>query len=280
MKEKKYIDLHVHSTISDGTYTPSELVAYAKEKNLYAMALTDHDSVEGVDEAKKAAGDELIIIPGVEISAGFNGTELHILGLNIDYHQKELRESLEGLRALRTERNKKIIEKMNSVGIPITEKIINERYNGKNTAITRAHFATYLIEEGYVQTKEEAFKEYLNKGGKCFVPKPHMEPEKAIGIIKKAGGHAVLAHPLLYKLDRDRLLSTISYLKELGIEGIEGIYSLNSSEDDSFLAKTAKRYGLYLTGGSDFHGAFKPSIDLGVGRGNLAIEKELLNNIM
>ncbi len=280
--EKKYIDLHVHSTASDGTYTPSEVVSYAAEKNLYAIALTDHDTIDGISEARQAAleqGDRLIVIPGIEISADFHGTDIHILGLNIDYTNKEFLRKIDECKRLRIERNKKMIQKLNALGFPITEETVSQRY-GKKASITRAHFARYLLDEGYVKTKEEAFTKYLNKGAPCYIPRTQMTPEEAISVILKAGGHPVLAHPLLYKLDRDMVLKLIGYLKELGMEGIEGIYSLNSSEDDAFLLKTAKMYGLYITGGSDFHGTNKPDIDMGVGKGNLLIPKEILNNIL
>lgn len=277
--EKKYIDLHVHSTASDGTLTPSEVAEYAKEKGLYAFALTDHDTVDGIEEAVKAAGDGIIVIPGIEISADFNGTDIHILGLNIDYGNEEFLARINECKQLRTERNKKMIQKMNDLGFPITEDIINERY-GRDSSITRAHFARYLLDEGFVKTKEEAFEKYLNKGGPCYVSRVQMTPKCAIEIILKAGGHPVLAHPLLYKLDKERVISLIDYLRGLGLEGLEAIYSRNTGEDDEFLAGIANRFGLYVTGGSDFHGSNKPDIDLGVGTGNLAIEKELLKNIL
>ncbi len=276
--EGQYIDLHVHSTASDGTYTPSQLTEYAIKKNLYAFALTDHDTVDGIDEAFKAAKDMIKVIPGIEISADFNGTDLHILGLNIDYKNQEFLAQINECKKLRCERNKKMIQKMNDLGFPITEEIVRNRY-GSDSSITRAHFARYLLDEGFVKTKEEAFKKYLCKGGPCYVSRVQMKPERAIEIILKANGHPVLAHPLLYKLDKERLISLINYLKNLGLEGIEAIYSLNSAEDDIFLEQTAKSFGLYITGGSDFHGSNKPDIDLGVGRGNLAISKELLYNI-
>lgn len=277
--EKKYIDLHAHSTASDGTYTPSQLIEYAKEKELYAIALTDHDTVDGIEEAFRAAGDGIIVIPGIEISADYNGTDIHILGLNIDWENEEFIAEINECKRLRTERNRKMIQKMNSLGFPITEEIINKRY-GKDSSITRAHFARYLLDEGFVRTKEEAFEKYLNKGGPCYVSRVQMKPERAIEIILKAGGHPVLAHPLLYKLDREGVISLIDYLKGIGLEGLEAIYSRNSSEDDEFLAGLAERFGLYVTGGSDFHGSNKPDIDLGVGTGNLAISKDLLNNIL
>lgn len=273
---KKYIDLHVHSTASDGTFTPKEVVEYAIEKDLYAFALTDHDTVTGIEEALNCAKDRIKVIPGIEISADFHGTDLHILGLFIDYKDKEFIEHVEKFKRLRTERNLIMIKKMNECGFPITKEIMDERY-GKDASITRAHFARYLLDEGYVKTKEEAFSKYLSKGKPCYVPRIQMTPKEAISSIIKAKGYPVLAHPMLYKFSKEKILSVVSYLKELGLCGIEAIYSLNRAEDDEFLLKTAKRYGLFITGGSDFHGLNKPDIDLGIGRGNLQIPKELLD---
>ena len=239
--EKKYIDLHVHSTASDGTLTPTEVTEYAKEKGLYAFALTDHDTVDGIEEAVKAAGDSIRVIPGIEISADYNGTDIHILGLNIDYDNQEFLSQINECKRLRTERNKKMIQKMNDLGFHITEDIVNERY-GKDSSISRAHFARYLLDEGFVETKDEAFKKYLNKDGPCYVSRVQMKPKRAIEIILKAGGHPVLAHPLLYKLDKEGVISLIDYLKSLGLEGIESIYSRNTGEDDEFLEGIAKKF--------------------------------------
>jgi predicted metal-dependent phosphoesterase TrpH len=148
-----------------------------------------------------------------------------------------------------------------------------------DVSITRAHFARYLVENGYVTHKEMAFAMYLNKGKKYYVPRYKITPKNAIDIIKEAGGHPVLAHPLLYKMGKDRLCSLFNYLKEIGLEGIEGIYSLNTPSDDKWLKNMADNYGLFITGGSDFHGENKPDIKLGFGKGNLRIPKELLDNI-
>lgn len=277
-KERRYVDLHVHSNASDGTFTPGELVNYAEEKGLYAFALTDHDTVDGIEAAMKAAKEkEVKVIPGIEISADFGTGDLHILGLNIDYKNAEFLEVVDKCRKARDERNLKMIEKVVEQGIPLTKEIMDERFG--LASITRAHFAKYLVDEGYVSSKDEAFARYLNPGKPCYVPRIRITPEDAIAIILKAGGHPVLAHPLLYKMGHDRLFSTVNYLKDLGLQGLEAIYSLNTPSDDAKLAKMAKDYNLFITGGSDFHGSIKPAIDLGVGKGNLKISKELLKNL-
>ncbi len=277
--ERLYIDLHVHSNASDGTYTPKELVKYADEKGLYAFALTDHDTVNAVEEALEVAkGYNVKVIPGIELSADFHGTDLHILGLNVDHKSKGFLEMVEHCKKMRDERNFKMIVKMNEQGFPLTKQILDERFGAK-AVITRAHFARYLLEEGYVKDKQEAFSKYLEKGRPCYISRQLITPKMAIELILNSGGHPVIAHPLLYRFKDDRLKGVLSYLKGLGLEGIEAIYSLNRAEDDEKLLKYAKNYGLFITGGSDFHGSNKPDIDLGVGKGNLKIPKELLKNI-
>ncbi|MBQ1193139.1 MAG: PHP domain-containing protein [Lachnospiraceae bacterium] len=275
----EYIDLHVHSNKSDGTLTPREVVFLAKKKGLKAIALTDHDTVEGVWEAVKA-GEEtgVIVIPGIEISADFNGTDLHILGLNIDYTNSSFNDIVDMCQKNRNDRNNKIIEKMQNDGIDISREKMLERFG--EVSVTRAHFARYLVEKEYVNHKNTAFDMYLNKGKKYYIPREKITSKMAIDIIKGAKGHPVLAHPLLYKFGKDRLKSLFDYLKSLGLEGIEGIYSLNTPSDDVWLKRMAENYGFYITGGSDFHGDNKPDIDLGVGKGNLKIPETILYNIM
>lgn len=276
---REYIDLHVHSNASDGTYSPKEVVEYAESKGLYAFALTDHDTVDGIEEAIETARTKIVkVIPGIEISADFGGSDLHILGLNVDYTSEGFVKIVDECRRSRDERNRKMIEKIREHGMPLTEEIMLERFG--NASVTRAHFARYIMDEGYVSSKEEAFNRYLNPGKPCYVSRERISPEMAIRLILEAGGHPVLAHPLLYKMGHDRLYSTINYLKTLGLQGIEGIYSLNTPSDDQKMEKIVREYGLFLTGGSDFHGSNKPAIDLGTGKGNLRISKELLKNIV
>jgi predicted metal-dependent phosphoesterase TrpH len=276
--ERQFIDLHVHSSASDGTFTPAELVEYAEQKGLYAFALTDHDTVDGVEEALAAAQGKVVkVIPGIEISAEYGSGDLHILGLNVDYKSDGFLEIVEKCRKSRDERNRKMIARIREQGMALTEEIMEERF-GK-ASVTRAHFARYMMDEGYVSSKDEAFARYLNPGKPCYVPREKISPEMAISLIRKADGHAVLAHPLLYKMSWERVCSTVNLLKEMGLEGIEAMYSLNTPSDDRKLAKLAENQGLFITGGSDFHGSNKPTIDLGVGKGNLQVPKALLNNI-
>lgn len=268
------VDFHIHSYVSDGTVSPREVVKLAADAGLVAMALTDHDTVDGVEEALKA-GEEygIKVIPGIELSADYKGSDLHILGLNVDYLNEEFREKVAVCRDSRHNRNLKMIEKLNECGINITWDIMLERFGSKS--ITRAHFAKYMIDEGYVADKDEAFNKYLNPGCPCYVSRVKISPFEAIDIIKAAGGHPVLAHPLLYKMPYDRLESVIVMLQNHGLEGIEGRYALNKVEDDNFLDKIAKRHNLKMTGGSDFHGAIKPDIFVGVGKGDLKVYENM-----
>lgn len=278
-----YIDLHVHSTASDGSYTPSELVRYAIKKGLIAFALTDHDTTAGIDEALNEA--ELIndfspikVIPGIELSAEYKGKDIHILGLNIDYRNKEFQERIEYFRNIRAERNVKMIELLNKQGFKITEEQLKERF--KDAVITRAHFAIMLVECGYVKDKDIAFKKYLNPGCPCYVPRTRINVIDAISLIHLANGKAVLAHPLLYHFSETELDSLVALLKENGLQGLEAIYSSNKWNDESRMKQLAKKYDLFITGGSDFHGLAKPTLDLGIGYGDLKVPEKLLSNIL
>lgn len=278
-----YIDLHVHSTASDGSYTPSELVHYAIKKGLIAFALTDHDTTSGIDEALNEA--ELIndfspikVIPGIELSAEYKGKDIHILGLNIDYRNKEFQKKIEFFRNIRAERNVKMIELLNEHGFKITEEQLKERF--KDAVITRAHFAIMLVECGYVKDKDIAFKKYLNPGCPCYVPRTRINVIDAISLIHLANGKAVLAHPLLYHFSEAELDSLVALLKENGLQGIEAIYSSNKWNDESRMKQLAKKYDLFITGGSDFHGLAKPTLDLGIGYGDLKVPEKLLSNIL
>ncbi|MBP3339979.1 MAG: PHP domain-containing protein [Lachnospiraceae bacterium] len=275
----KCVDLHVHSNHSDGTYSVKELVLYAKEKGLKAIALTDHDTVSGVEEAlNEAKKVGLLLVPGIEISAGNGNSELHILGLNIDHKSQVFEDFIVTCRESREQRNYKMAEKLQELGFDVSYDVLKEMY--PSATVTRAHFARYLHENGMVSSKKEAFDRFLGDGKPAYTTRERISPKDAIDMILKAGGHPVLAHPLLYKMGWDKLESLFDYLKGMGLEGIEALYSLNSKSDDVRLEKMAKNHGLFITGGSDFHGSNKPDIDLGVGKGNLRVPEEVLKNIL
>lgn len=275
------IDLHVHSNHSDGTLSPEELVALAIDTGVSAFALTDHDTVSGVGHAKKAAeaaaltGSSVAVISGTEISAAYQKKDIHILGLFIDETHPVLLNALEEAVSARDARNELMAERFRSLGIPVT---LNElRLMNPNTVITRAHFAKYLIEHHHVKNSEEAFRRYLNYDAPCFVPREYMQPERAISLILQAGGIPVLAHPLLYKLPPAELEALLKRLTDAGLKGLEVYYSSNTGFDEQICYGLANRYGLFMTGGTDFHGANKPNLFLGTGRNhNLNIPETLL----
>lgn len=277
----EYIDLHVHSTASDGSYTPSELVEYAVKKNLKAFALTDHDTCDGIDEAVSYAdkiNNPVMVIPGIELSAEYLGEDVHILGLNINYKNPEFLAGLKEFQDSRNGRNSKMIQKLNENGFAITEKMVHERFG--NCVITRAHYAILMIELGYVPDKDTAFSKYLGKGCPCYVPRHKITPSGAVELIKKACGHPVMAHPVLYDFEENTLDNLVKDLSAAGLEGIEAIYPLNKPEDDKKFSALAKKHNLFVTGGSDFHGTAKPGLELGTGYGNFYVPAGILEYIL
>lgn len=275
------IDLHVHSNISDGTLSPSKVIDLATQHGLKAIALTDHDTVGGIEEACIRAtyyqqkGIDFTLIPGVELSVGYKKRDIHILGLYIDSKNKEFLALLNQMVAEREERNQKMIKNFQNDGIQITMEELKEE--SKDAVITRAHFAKILVRKHYVASTKEAFVKYLNEDGKYYVNRKFITPEQAIDAILQAGGVPILAHPMLYHLPDEELDSLIARLTEHGLKGIETIYSTYSPEEEQKVRALASKYNLILTGGSDFHGEVKPDISIGTGRGNLVIPDELLN---
>lgn len=271
------IDLHTHSTASDGSMLPAELVRYAKQKGLKAIAITDHDTTDGlydaVQEGKKLG---IEVISGIEISADFN-PEMHILGyfLNGDYFG--IAEILADFRLKREERNPKIVRKLNDLGLKITMEEVLAKSSGGVTG--RPHIAKVLIEKGYVGSMEEAFDRYLVSGRPAYFKKDKLNPHQCIIQINAAGGLPVLAHPIYLNMDYEQLDALLGELAEAGLKGIEAYYVDNTPEQTEMLLGLADRHSLLVTGGSDFHGSFKPDIDIGIGRGSLRVPYELLENM-
>lgn len=271
----RYIDLHVHSNASDGTLTPSEVVALALQTRLAAIALSDHDTVKGVPEAIRAAqGTDLEVIPAAELSCYYQGIEIHILGLFLDYESKELLTALTQLEEARTKRNQNMIALFQKDGIPIT---LEELQAGNpNSVITRAHFARVLVEKGICKDKNTAFARYLGIDCPYYLPKPQVTPEQTLPLITQAGGLPILAHPMLYKMGYRQIEALLQYLIPLGLKGIEVYHSSCNFAHSNQLRSFARQYGLAISGGSDFHGSNKPDIQLGRGRGNLRITETVL----
>lgn len=274
----RYVDLHVHSNASDGTLTPSEVVHLALQKNLAAIALSDHDTVKGVPEAISAAeGTTLEVISATELSCYYQNVEIHVLGLFVDYKDADFQAKLEELEQERMQRNLDMIALFQRDNISIT---LEELQAGNpRSVITRAHFARVLVEKGYCKDKNAAFDRYVGVGCPYYLPKPQITPELSLPLITKAGGIPILAHPMLYKLGYRQVEELIQYLIPLGLKGIEAYHSSNNISQSDKLRSLALKYHLVVSGGSDFHGANKPDIELGTGRGGLRITESILDAI-
>lgn len=269
-----YIDLHTHTTASDGTLTPRELVNLALESGLSAIAVTDHDTVEGVEAAlEEGLALGLEVIPGVEISVDFI-KETHILGYLINPYNSNLQITLKKLREFRKKRNPLMVERLNQLGFAINLEEVQQEAGGN--VIGRPHIAKVLVNKGYVESIQEVFELYLAQGKPGYVPKEKLTAREAIRLIKDAEGVPVLAHPKLLQLSSRDLEEAIQHLVGLGLRGIEAYYSSHSEEETQYYLQLAERYNLLLTGGSDFHGSNKPEIKLGKGMGNLAVPYHLL----
>lgn len=272
------IDLHVHSSCSDGTLSPTELTAYALKKGLRAFALTDHDTVDGLAKAIEAAsGTSLEVVPGIEFSTRYQDREIHIVGLDFDYTSREFTEALRRFQDSRSERNKKMIRKMQEDGIDISCHQMREAFG--EAVWTRAHFARYLMEHGYVSEMREAFSRFIGEGCPYYTPREKVSPAQAVHLIRRCGGIPVLAHPMLYRLSESELSALLRELKKAGLIGIEAIYSTHTASEENLVRLLARQHNILISGGSDFHGANKPSIDLGTGRGNLSIPYHILTNL-
>ncbi len=269
------IDLHLHTTHSDGSQRPSQVVALAKEAGVSALAITDHDITTGIPEAQRAgeaAGIE--IIPGVEISSFDGKSELHILGYFIDWQDQAFSERLASLRASRHRRNPLIIDRLRAAGLDVTYDEVKTLAGTES--VGRPHIAQLLMQKRYVTSAKDAFDRYLAEGRPAYVARDLPTPAEAIAWIKEADGVAVLAHPTWIKEADDGLTPRIASLKEAGLGGIEVHYSTHTKAQTAFFLEQARRLNLLITGGSDFHGVTKPDIVVGRGRGDLRVAPELL----
>lgn len=257
------VDLHSHTQASDGTCTPAQLVERAAQVHLEALAITDHDTVDGLEEGL-AAGAALgvRIIPGVELSATAQ-REIHILGLGIDPAAPELRDSLEALKEQRRQRTPVILRQLAQAGMPLPIEAVQAF--AKGNILSRSHIAQAMVQAGYVATIAEAFSKYLAIGRPCYVPRPRMTCAGAIDLIRRAGGVAVLAHPYQMGLALPLMTSLIAEMQRSGLTGIEAYYWNHTIEQCRELRDIAQRLGLLVTGGSDFHGDNRPDVRLGDG---------------
>ena len=272
----KSIDLHVHTSASDGTYSGAGVVRLAVEQGLSAIAVTDHDTVSAYSEAA-AEGEKLGIevVPGIEISTKYDRA-VHILGYYIDPKSPSLEPVLNWIVHDRDERNRKMAELMAADGLPVSYEMMHEKYG---EVIGRPHFAALLVELGLAESVQDAFDRFVEKGQKYYQPRTILPLDRAVRIIVEAGGIPVLAHPFQYRMDDALLRELIEYCMDFGLEGIECRYTGYDEDMVAYLEALAKEYGLIRTGGSDFHGTNKPHIALGRGLGNLNVPYEYLREL-
>jgi predicted metal-dependent phosphoesterase TrpH len=271
------IDLHTHSDASDGEFSPSDLVKLAAEAGITALALTDHDTMTGLKEAGKKAGEEGIrFIPGVETEVRFEPGEFHLLGLDINQQPEgPLDTFLREIRRRRNERNREMISLMNKNGLDVSMEELNTLAGGEITG--RMHFARWLINRGKAKNIPDCFERWLGPGCPFYVPKHRPELEEAIRAIHASGGKAVIAHPMSLWISWGRLEKYMQEWKETGLDGIEARHSGASRREAARLEDLAERNGMFITGGSDFHGSGRPDRRLGYGPGGIPLEDDLLD---
>jgi predicted metal-dependent phosphoesterase TrpH len=277
--EMGFIDLHLHTTASDGVMTPSELVRYAKSKGLQAIAITDHDTIEGLEEGL-SEGERIgfEVIPGLEISVKHSPGSMHLLGYFLDIHHPLLTERLQYLQQARAERNPKIAEKLKELGVKVTyEEVLKASGGGQ---VGRPHFAQVLMEKGYVRTFQEAFDRFLKKGAAAYVEKVRFAIGEALHFIKEAGGVAVLAHPNTLGMKGNAALEdlVLQLVKE-GLQGIEVYYPEHSPLEVAQYKVLTERHGLLATGGTDYHGMEGNELDIGVGRGEMRLPYSIVESL-
>ncbi|MGI6772558.1 MAG: PHP domain-containing protein [Clostridiales bacterium] len=274
---QRYIDLHTHTNKSDGTMTPSELVRHAKESGLAAIALTDHDTVAGIEEAvSEGRRVGLEVIPGIELSV-ISETETHIIGLYIDPKAKALDRAMEKIIESRNVRNIETSRLLKELGIDISVKEAEELAEGG--IVGRIHFAKLMVQKGYSETVKEAFDNYLATGKPAFCGRQGITAKEAIEIIRDSGGYSFAAHLHLMRRDDENLRAYIKELKGYGLDGIEGYYTDYSPEMHEKYMMLARELHLKISGGTDFHAGTKPHISIGFGLGNLRVPYALLAQI-
>ncbi|MEP6715573.1 MAG: PHP domain-containing protein [Terriglobia bacterium] len=274
------IDLHSHTDQSDGTFTPEELIAEATRIGLEALAITDHDTFAGHDIAKPLAEQVgLELICGIELSTRLGGASVHLLAyFPVNPPTEEFRAWLSFLLESRRDRNRRLVEKLQSLGVKITLEDVERK--GK-TLTGRPHFARFLVDKGYAKDIQHAFDEYLDESARGYVQRHEIPIEEAIDRVIEAGGIASLAHPVrVAKNDWEKLTVAVASMKALGMGAIEVYHSDHTPENVAFYKSLAAKFDLAMTGGSDFHGANKPLISLGTGlRNNLAVPAGLLGSL-
>jgi len=271
------IDLHVHSTASDGSESPAAVVRMAAAAGISSLALTDHDTQAGIAEARAEASKVgLELIPGTELSLQWDQGAMHLVVLFLEPGPGPLQDRLAALRIGRTDRNSRIIARLDELGVPITEEELSKQAGGES--VGRPHIAAVMVRRGYVETIYEAFDRYLALGKPGYMSRLRLSPEEAIGLARDSGAVPIVAHPHTLGLNNsEEVAATLRRLAGAGLAGIECYYPLYSPLEREGYAALAQRFGLKPSGGSDFHGAYKPDVELGVGRGNLSVPDHLLD---
>lgn len=270
------IDLHLHTRYSDGSLTPAEVVDLAHQAEVTAVAITDHDIVDGIPHAMEAAETLGIeVIPGVELSSRFNEQELHVLGYFFNWQDPTFRDHLARQRRSRQIRNPQTIERLKALGLELSEDEVKAKAG--SDSIGRPHIAQVLIDKGYVRDTRDAFERYLKQGAPAYVPRTLADTRDVITWIRNAGGVPVLAHPTWTRCQGESLYRLCACLKEAGLLGLEVFYSSHNRRQTSQYLELAKQLDLLITGGSDFHGAANPAIQVGRGKGNLKVPDALLD---
>jgi predicted metal-dependent phosphoesterase TrpH len=279
------IDLHIHSTASDGTYSPSEILTMAQDLNLGAISITDHDTIDGSKEAlNNGIPSSIKFLTGLEISASpppsfpCSGS-FHILGYSIRLDDSVLNQTLTVLQEARKNRNPGIVKLLNALGFNFSLREV--RNEAGDCQLGRPHIASFMVKKGFVKSINEAFDKYLGKGKPAYVDKYRIDCASAIEIILGAGGIPVLAHPFLLKPISDKPFEElITTLKSMGLKGIEVYYPEHPPDFIAYYAGIAERYGLLMTGGTDFHGSIKPDIKIGLGKGDFFIPYVLYEKLI
>lgn len=271
------IDLHLHSTFSDGTFTPTELMRMARQRDLKAISITDHDTVDGTDEAVAAAAEFGVrAVPGIELSVFDGDIHFHLLGYNLDWKNKGLKDGLKRLQESRQKRNQAIIRRLKDMGHDVSEEELRVISPGGQTG--RPHIAQLLVNKKIVKSIDQAFDLYLKKGKSAYVSRFIFHVDEAIGLIHESGGTAVLAHPLQISSSIDKLDRLLKQLKGRGLDGLETYYPTQKGNFFKKLRRLASNYGFFETGGSDYHGDIRPNTTMAGGK-RLRVPRELLEKM-
>jgi predicted metal-dependent phosphoesterase TrpH len=273
------IDLHMHSSFSDGSHTPEELIAEAAQLGLTAIALTDHDTVRGIPRFMEAAvGTTVQAIAGVEVSTSFPHGDLHLLGYFVDHLDPVLKEQLDWIRNARQARNEEILHKLNKLGLHMSWRDVREQAG--EHVIGRPHFARAMVARGYVRDVKEAFRRYLTRGSPAYAQRRSLSSQEAIDVIRGAGGVAALAHPYTLKLNQIQFRDVLQELRNLGLGALECYYPAHSLEQTRGFIQLARELDLVATGGTDYHGVHSPDLRIGHGLGSLNVPDDVLDQLL